>query len=162
MKNMDASSRGLYASTTEVPVERSKAEIEKILKRYGATEFASGWDHKRAVVMFCMNDRRIRFFLPMPDRQQFRSTPGGQTRNSEFAIDAAYEQAQRQKWRALSLAIKAKLEIVASDITAFEEEFMSYTVMPNGQNFSEWARPQITEALAKKKMPPLLEAGTNP
>ncbi len=28
-----------YAETTSVPVDRSKAEIEAVLKRYGASEF---------------------------------------------------------------------------------------------------------------------------
>lgn len=33
-----------YASDTSVPVDRSKAEIERILERYGASAFMYGWD----------------------------------------------------------------------------------------------------------------------
>lgn len=151
---------GLYASDTSVPSERSKAEIERTLQRYGAEEFASGWDKTRAVVMFRMNDRRIRFYLPMPNRDDYRVSPGGMTRYSEAAIDNAWEQAKRQRWRALALAIKAKLEAVASGITTFEEEFMAHVIMPNGKNFGDWATPQIETAYKDKKMPPLLGAGT--
>jgi hypothetical protein len=32
-----------YAVGTSVPVDRSKAEIERLLIRYGADHFASGW-----------------------------------------------------------------------------------------------------------------------
>lgn len=149
----------LYAANTSVPSERSKGEIERTLQRYGAEEFASGWDQKRAVVMFRMNNRRIRFYLPMPNREDYKESPGGRQRSSEYAIDEAWEQAKRQRWRALSLAIKAKLEAVASGITTFEEEFMAHVVLPNGKNFGEWATPQIEEAYTNKKMPPLLSAG---
>lgn len=150
---------GLYASNTSVSSDRSKSEIERILERYGADEFVSGWDQKRAVVMFRMNERRIRFYLPMPSREDFKVSEGGRRRTSDYAIDEAWEQAKRQRWRALALAIKAKLEAVASGITSFEEEFMAHVVMPNGKNFGEWAVPQIAESYSKKAMPPLLGAG---
>lgn len=151
---------GMYASETVVPIERSKAEIERTLTRYGAQEFVSGWDHARAVVMFRMEDRRIRFFLPMPNRENYLRGPGGKQKRTEQQVEAAIAQAQRQRWRALALAIKAKLEAVASGITSFESEFLAHVVMPNAQNFGEWARPQIAESYAAKKMPPMLGAGS--
>jgi hypothetical protein len=95
----------------------------------------------------------------MPDKQEFRKTPSGRTRNNEWAVEQAWEQVGRQRWRALALAIKAKLEAVQSGITTFEEEFMAHVVMPNGQNLGVWIVPQIAEAYEKKKMPPLLAAG---
>lgn len=39
-----------YAEGTDVPVERSKAQIEEILRRYGASAFASGWDKQHAML----------------------------------------------------------------------------------------------------------------
>ena len=33
-----------YAENTSVPVEKSKAEIERILQCYGADQSISGWD----------------------------------------------------------------------------------------------------------------------
>lgn len=149
---------GLYAKNTLVSCEKSKAEIETTLRRYGASEFVSGWNQDKAVIQFQMNDRRIRFFLPMPKKDDFRVSPAGYDR-SENAIGVALEQAGRQKWRALALAIKAKLEAVQSGITSFEEEFMAHVVMPNGQNLGAWIAPQIAEAYEKKKMPPLLGSG---
>ena len=151
---------GLYAQATLVSSERSKAEIENTLRRYGAEEFASGWDQDKAVIMFKMENRRIKFILPMPDKEQFKTTATGRQRRNEFAVEQAWEQATRQRWRALSLAIKAKLEAVASEITSFEEEFMAHVVMPNGQTLGKLIVPQIAEAYEKKKMPPLLAEKT--
>lgn len=148
---------GLYAVSTNVSSEKSKMEIERTLRRYGAEEFVSGWDQDKAVIMFKMDDRRIRFYLPMPEKDAFRKTPRGRARNNEWAVDQAWEQAGRQRWRALSLAIKAKLEAVASGITSFEEEFLAHVVMPNGKNLGALIVPQIAEAYEKKKMPLLLE-----
>jgi len=33
-----------YAENTKVPVEKTRAEIERLVGKYGATRFASGWD----------------------------------------------------------------------------------------------------------------------
>ena len=151
--------RGIYAENTGVSTEKSKMELERILRRYGAEEFAQGWDSDKAVILFRMENRRIRFYLPMPDQSSICKTKTGRTRNNPAAIEQAREQATRQRWRALALAIKAKLEAVASGITTFEEEFMAHVVMPNGQNLGAWVVPQIAEAYEKKKMPPLLGAG---
>lgn len=137
---------GLYASETKVPAERSKAEIETIVRRYGADQFVSGWKHGQAIVGFVMNGRQIRFVLPLPDQK-------------EFTAVRQFEQAIRQRWRALALAIKAKLECVESGITTFEEEFLAHIVMPNGHTAGEWLVPQIRAAYETKKMPPLLLAG---
>ncbi len=90
-----------YAEGTSVPADRSRAEIERILQRYGATGFIYGWDRDRAIVAFRMNDRMLRMVLPMPDRtdREFQLTPTGK-RRTENTRQEAYEQAVRQRWRA--------------------------------------------------------------
>ena len=137
-----------YAEKTEVPSDRSRAEIEKTLSRYGATGFLYGWQGNHAVVGFGMADRQIKFLLPLPDRNsdEVRKTPQGRIRKSQKQIETAYEQAVRQKWRALALVIKAKLEAVESGITFFEDEFMAHIVLPDGQTVGKYMRPQIEKA----------------
>lgn len=75
-----------YAENTSVPSDRSRAEIEKTLTRYGATAFAYGWSGATAQIMFeirtTRGGRRVRFALPMPDR----SAP-------EFRLDEKLEAA---------------------------------------------------------------------
>jgi hypothetical protein len=131
-----------YANQTTVDPQKSRAEIEKTLARYGATGFAYGSEIGRAMIGFQTKDRRIRFLLPLVPPQ--RST------------EKQTEQFIRSRWRALLLAIKAKLEAVESGIETFDEAFMSHIIMPNGQTMAEHSLPYIKEAYETGKMPPLL------
>jgi hypothetical protein len=150
-----------YADHTEVPSDRSRAEIERTLRRYGASAFAYGWDALCATVMFELAGRRIRFRLPMPDRNNraFTHTPSRGTRRSDEAIDAAWEQAQRQRWRALALVIKAKLEAVAAGITTEEQEFLAHIVLPDGSTVGDWAKTQLAIAYERNQMPAIMPGG---
>lgn len=144
-----------YASGTSVPVDRSRSEIETILKRYGATSFLYGWNGNTAVIAFEMSGRRIRFGLSMPDRIDFAMTPTGRQRPASVQ-QAEYEQAVRQRWRALALIIKAKLEAVESGIAVFEEEFLAHILLPNGATVGQWMVPQIDAVYHHDHMPSLL------
>lgn len=147
-----------YAQQTTVNSEKSRAEIEATLKRYGATSFMYGSLPDRSVVAFEANGRRIKFDLPMPDPagREFTHTPKQRQPRSPAQREQAYEQAVRQKWRALALCIKAKLEAVEAGITTFESEFLAHIVLPNGRTVAESAIPAIKDAYDGKKMTPLL------
>ncbi|HEV8526637.1 MAG TPA: hypothetical protein VGS60_03660 [Actinomycetes bacterium] len=56
-----------YAERTTVASEQSRAEIERTLRRYGATGYAYGWHGQDASLMFELNSRRIRFVLKLAD-----------------------------------------------------------------------------------------------
>lgn len=147
-----------FAANTSVSSDRSRAEIEKILQKYGATGFAYGWQGSVAIIGFQMRDRMIRFALPMPDKdsREFWFTPERGTKRSPDAAHAEWEQATRQRWRALALAVKAKLEAVESQITTFEEEFLAHIVVPGGKTMGQVALPQLEHAYKSGKIPPLL------
>lgn len=53
-----------YAKDTSVPVDRSKAEIERILIRYGADGFMYGWEGNSAMILFRVRGKMLRFVLP--------------------------------------------------------------------------------------------------
>ena len=144
-----------FAENTSVSVEKSKAEIERTLQRYGADQFVSGWDAEKAMIGFQARGRFVRFELPLPDRQadEFRTTPAGRRRRSETQQLAAWEQACRQRWRALALAIKAKLEAVEAGITTFEDEFMAHLVLTDGQRVRDHVLPAITRMYDSGRMP---------
>jgi hypothetical protein len=128
-----------YAERTSVPVDQSKMEIEKTLTKYGAKSFGYFSEGGRAVVVFEANARRIRFDLPLP------------------AGDTGKEaQIKRQRWRALLLCVKAKLESVEAKIETFEEAFLAHVVMPDGQTVMQVAAPRIKQAYDGGKMLPLL------
>jgi hypothetical protein len=147
-----------YAENTSVPVEKSRAEIEATLQRYGAESFAYGWDQLRALIEFAHLGRRIRFVLPLPDKSsdEFIFTPAKRYERTPEEALKAWEQACRQRWRALALAIKAKLEAVEAGITTFEDEFMAHIVLPDGSTFGTWAKPQIEKVYELNEMPALL------
>jgi len=149
---------GKFAETTDVPVERTMEEIRAVLKRYQAKSFIAGEIDDRVIVMFEAHGRRIRFACPLPDLNdvEFRAVVGNQFAKKGEPLQAKFDQAVRQRHRALLLTIKAKLESVESGIETFEEAFMSQIVLPSGQTMSEWAVPQIEKAYAGGEMPPLL------
>lgn len=150
-----------YAQNTSVSVAKSRAEIETILQRYGCDDFAYRSNRRQAQVVFSAHGRMIRFDLdlPDPDSEEFCLTVKGRERASDTA-HKAWEQACRQRWRALALVIKAKLEAVETGITTFEIEFLGHMVLPGGQLFHEVAIPKIAAAYETGKMPPLLGSGS--
>lgn len=152
-----------YAASTEVSPEKSKLEIEKTLTRYGATGFICGWGAGTAFIMFEHSGRRVKYFLPLPNRQddEFTKDKVNTWKTVAKSVqEARYEQALKQRWRALALAIKAKLEIVESGITTLEREFMNEIIMPDGQTLGDHLIPQIKHAYESGRMPPLLGPGS--
>lgn len=150
-----------FAEGTSVPVERSEAEIKALLRRYGASEFMSGWDDRRAIVGFRKSGLTVRFVLTMPDPKERRFThteARGLPRNAKQAHDA-WEMECRRAWRALALVIKAKLEAVETGIATFESEFLAYVVVPGGMTVGDTLIPQVRE-LAKSGKAPALMLGT--
>lgn len=147
----------VYASQTQVSADRSRAEIERTLTKYGATKFMYGWDGDRALIGFVASNRQVRFLLPLPDRNDkgFTRTAQGRPRTSN-AVEQAYEQAVRQRWRALALVIKAKLEAVETGIVTFEDEFAMFIVLPDGTSVRDHVRPAINEAYSSGTVPDML------
>lgn len=149
-----------YAQSTDVPADRSRSEIEKTLTRYGANSFTYGWEATRAAIAFMMDGRQIRFVLPLPDRQDREFTHHSRGARTASAAEATYEQAVRQRWRALALMVKAKLEAVASGIVTFEAEFLPHTVLPSGRTVFEEVAPAVELAYTTGKVAPLhIEGG---
>lgn len=151
---------GKFAGKTKVSSDKSKQEIERTLVRYGAEEFMYGTRNDCAMIAFKMVGRNIRFVIPMPNRRDAEFTEytrGAYTyERSESTAVNMYEQSIRQKWRALALVIKAKLEAVESGITEFEDEFLAHIVLPGGMTMGQLAKPQIAIAYESGEVPPLL------
>lgn len=150
-----------YAEHTEVSVEKSRAEIEATLSRYGAEQFSYGIDSVRGIaeIKFATHDRCVRFILKLPKRDEERfwftkhKNRYHRKRVDELTAARNWEQGCRQSWRALALCIKAKLEAVAAGISEFEDEFLAHIVLPNGQTVSQLMRPQIAAAYISQDMP---------
>jgi hypothetical protein len=124
-----------FAAKTKVPADRTRLDIERLVRRYGAKGCSAGWRDKTARIEFLWADRHIRLRVVVPDNPQ----------------------AARQKWRALLLLVKAKLESVDADIATFEEAFVGDIVMPDtGKTVWEMAREPIKLAYETGKPVALL------
>jgi hypothetical protein len=145
-----------FAKETTVSASDTQKEIERTLRRYGATSFGYGWDETTAVIAFKIKERQIKLFLPLPNKKDFLLTPSRGTRRSDTSAQTAWEQATRQSWRALALIIKAKLEAAEAGITTVEREFLPDVVLPNGQTVGQAIKPQIEQMYLTGEMPPLL------
>lgn len=145
-----------FAASTSVAPEKSRAEIEATLKRYGADQFGYTWDAEAARIMFRLKGILVCLMLPLPDRKAREYTHSSQGRRSPAAAEKTYDQAVRQRWRALLLVIKAKLEAVQSGISTLQREFLADTLLPNRQTAGEWLIPQIADAYATGQQPSLL------
>jgi len=153
---------GRFASQTSVSVGKSRAEIETILKKYGASRFGYMSEDKRAVIAFVCRDRQIRFIVPLPSVNdlEFKYTPGRRKMRSGDSRAQAWEQACRSRWRALLLAIKAKLESVDVGIAEFDQEFFGYIVNPaTGQTLHEDLREDIAARYIGQESQPLALPG---
>lgn len=145
-----------FAEHTTVDVSKTRGEIESLARKHGATQFGSGWSTGgEAGITFVIKDRRVQFRLAMPTgtekaiadkaRRMSRRNWGPPDADKLKLCVAAEE---RRLWRCLLLAIKAKLEIVASGIATFEEEFLAHVVTDNGLTVYERIREGGIKLLA--------------
>lgn len=148
-----------YAENTNVDSAKSRAEIERTLVRYGATSFMYGSGQDFAVVGFEMNGRKVRFQLKLPNRddRRFTMTPSTNRPRTSTAAAEEYEKAVRQKWRALSLVVKAKLEAVQSGISVFEEEFLANIIMSDGRTVYQHTAEAIEQNYTSGQVVRLLQ-----
>ena len=92
-----------------------------------------------AIVVFEVQDRRVRFNLPLLEGENDQA-----------------QRTRRERWRALLLCIKAKLESVSSNIESFDEAFFAHVVMPDGKTVYQHAAPRLEQIAKGGEMRPLL------
>lgn len=153
-----------YAATTNVSVAKSRAEVERLVREAGATKFGTMDDTGKAFVFFELHNRRLMFELPLPKRADFAKDPRSTYRErSVGAQERLLEQATRVRWRALVLALKAKLVSVESGVEQFEEAFLGQIVVPTANGTDRFANVgirAIKQAYEGGHLPPLLGAGS--
>jgi hypothetical protein len=134
-----------YAQGTDASVEKSRAELETLLGRHGAGRRAIASDDDKAVahVLFVIHDRQYRLDLPMPKRNEHRR-------------QGAWEQACRERWRAIVLMVKAKLELARIGVSSIEREFLADMVLADGTTMHLAVAESIRTALAEGRAPTLM------
>jgi hypothetical protein len=147
-----------YAEHTEVPIERSVSEIERTLDRYGCEAFSYMRRKDAGAVEFEMRGRRVRIVVPLPDPADKTYTTylrgGIRYRRTDPAAKDLWQQACRQRWRALLLVLKAKLEAVEAGISTFDQEFLANLVLPGGPTVIELVRAEVEERIGRLELEP--------
>lgn len=141
-----------YAANTAVGSDASRSEIARTVTRYGADQFAYMESPTQAMVAFVYQGRQVRLSLPLPDRRSnefttYQDRYGNSKRRTESAAAGLYEQAIRQRWRALALVVKANLEAVEAGIFTFEEAFLGALVLPGGRSVYQEVMPAVAAAI---------------
>jgi hypothetical protein len=122
-----------YAAKTKVSVDKSRAELEGLLARHGATQRAFLVSDKLIVVGFIVSGRKYRLDVPMPEN----------------------EVRQRERWRAIVLCVKAKLELVRIGLSTVEREFLADLVLPDGQTAAQAIGKYMEKLIANGYSAPL-------
>lgn len=144
-----------YAHGTRVEVAKTRTEIDALLAKHGATSVAilNDEEKSRAVIAFAMKGARFRIDLPMPTIEEIKldpeKAPSGHfwksTLERETYAQAALFQRRRERWRAVLLLLKSKLEIVRLGLYSLEHEFLADMVLPGGAT----VHGALAEALRK-------------
>ncbi len=137
-----------YAENTQVSADRSKAEIERTLLRYGVDGFMYGISAKGAGIGFSFKGRTIQLNVPLPKRDDYRPNKTGEMN---------WQKECRRLWRVLLLWIKANLEVVESGLITFEDVFLAQTCLPSGMTVAQDIQEKIEQMVTTGKMPKLLE-----
>lgn len=147
-----------FAKNTTVSVEKSLLEVKNLLNKHGATKFAYFESENQAAIAFEMKGRRIRFTISLPDKhsRDFTHTPVTKELRTKEKATELWEQAVKQRFRALVNVIKFKLVAIEDGVAIFEDEFLPYTLLPDGSTVGDWAKEQIEQVYLTGKMPPLL------
>lgn len=128
---------GKFAEKTRVPVFQSIGEIQRTVEKYGAFAFQFVVEDKRAGIAFKIAEpkRMIKLAVELPDD----------------------DQGIRQRWRALLLVVKSKLECVESGIETFDEAWMPHIVVERtGQTLGQLLLGDMDKKLESGEMPKLL------
>lgn len=122
-----------YVRGASVTALESQAEIGAMLAGSGATGFRCTCEDGRAAVAFAWGARRYRMVLDLP-------------RAAEFALHGhptgpkTAQESGRQRWRALSALVRAKLEAVDAGIVVFDDEFLAYA-LEHGAGMADGVQP---------------------
>lgn len=143
-----------YAENTEVPFERSIAEIIGVVRKAGADQIGQIEDRKGFVLQFTLSDRMVRFRVTFPTRAEVEEMKG--PRQDASRVE---QQWRRQRARALLLVIKAKIESVDSGVETFEEAFLPNVVLADGSTVYERVAEPIAVEYRTGSPSPLLLGG---
>jgi hypothetical protein len=153
-----------YARGTKVAPSKTREEIDRALAKAGATKrvITEDEDLHLAIVAFMLGaPYRLEIPLPFydphhpPKERPTRWHYMTQTQRAEWNDGRV-----RERWRAILLLVKAKLEIVALGVSTVEREFLADLVLPGGTRLHAALAERLVKAFSADSPVPLLGSGT--
>lgn len=135
-----------YAENTKVTVEKSRQEIEALVKKNGGKNFCYLSSNESEVFVFEKLNRRVKFKIEKPERSNF---------NHKLHPSESQSAEYRRLFRVLLLRLKAKFESVNSSEITFDEEFLANIVDNTGATVWEAIKPTLVE-FEINKLPKML------
>lgn len=132
------------SAETSVPVARSRAELERVLRRYGCSGFGVSTDYEafRVTVHFVVRDSpdpaapKIPVRLEVAIREVYDQLYGqpatrraGGGGKAPVYNERDLEQAERVAWRQLILWVDAACSAAAAGVQKMSEAFFAHTVV---------------------------------
>lgn len=136
-----------YAEGTTVTVERSVAEAQALLKRHGVADVGWTLSSRGGRIQFMRDRTAVQFTVLYPPATDDAVTlyPSGKLRPPREHA-ARLEQIHRERWRALVLVLKGKLEAVDAGVETWEEAFLPHILLPGGETVMDRVAPALAAA----------------
>lgn len=141
-----------YAEGTSVPVERSEAEIKRVLQKYGADKIGIMSETTKATIYFGVKGRDVQLVIPLVRK----GDPVTGKKGHSWTESGAQAEIRR-RWRVMVLTLKAMLEAVDSQITTFDQVFLAHVVIPGtGRTIGDAIVPKLPALYSGTSLPALL------
>jgi hypothetical protein len=143
--------RRRYAEETRVPISRSRAEIDRLLREWGADaiQWSDDFRHDRVMLRFLWTWEEqqyvARFTLSLPTAKDLEVKAINMTtrRVSESKMSALMQGRGKVEHRILALWLKAAFNGVAAGIVTAEALFLAFFEGHDGQTMGEVAIPRL-------------------
>jgi hypothetical protein len=128
--------------TTDIPVDRTIAEIQKILAQNGARGIALEYDDsgniKDIFFKIILNKKELPFRLPAKAEKVYTALHEGTSDHYHARYGKQWRaEAQRIAWRICKTWLEAQITLINLEQAKLEEVFLPYLIMPNDKTLFE-------------------------
>lgn len=142
-----------FAQNTSTPIARSRGEIDKLLRDWGAKsiQWTDEFEEDRCTLRFMWKHDNIEYLarisvdLPGRDQLEKQAWHGGLKRIHEGKLKKLMDQRGKQEHRLLLLWIKAALNAVEAGIVSAEAIFLPFFEDQQGNTVAEIAVPKLSQ-----------------
>lgn len=138
-----------YATDTDVPADRTIAQIKDFLRKGRAVDVASEEGDHGGAIRFTVSGRRYTFrvvYASLND-DRFQLTPTGKWRRTPAEAYKVWSQDCRARWRAVMMLVRYKWMVVEQGLAPFHREFLPYLLVEDGADFGDLVEPLVVRSL---------------